>query len=326
MKAQRGVALITVLLVVAIVTVICASMIARQQLSIRTTSNQLQARQAWHYALGGEALAQSILRRDLRATLESGAAQAPVDHLFEPWALPQPAFEIEQGQIQVRIEDLAGRFNLNSLVQNQQANAAALAQFQRLLQRLDISEPYGERLVDWLDGDQQVSGEYGAEDNAYLLLDPPYRTANRSLGDLSELRLLLDMREEHFQRLAPYVSTLPGDVPLNINTASALVLSTLGDNLSPSVGQAMVQARRGEGFREVATFLAQPAMSGIDLKGTSLAVSSQYFQAVSDVRLGDRRLALVSLLQREDDGEVRVLQRNLGQPPRLLPQSDEGDR
>src|SRR5690606_7570020 len=48
-KAQRGVALITVLLVVAIVTVVSAGMIARQQLSIRTTANQLQARQAWHY-------------------------------------------------------------------------------------------------------------------------------------------------------------------------------------------------------------------------------------------------------------------------------------
>jgi len=134
------------------------------------------------------------------------------------------------------------------------------------------------------------------------------------------------MREEDFQRLAPYVSALPADVPLNVNTASALVLSTLGDNLSLSSGQAMVQARRGGGFREIATFLAQPAMSGIDLKGTSLAVSSQYFQAVSDVRLGDRRLALVSLLQREDDGEVRVLQRNLGQPARLLRPSDEGER
>ncbi|RMI00666.1 type II secretion system minor pseudopilin GspK [Stutzerimonas nitrititolerans] len=326
MKAQRGVALITVLLVVAVVTVVCASMIARQQLSIRATSNQLQARQAWHYALGGEALAQSILRRDLRATRESGAAQAPVDHLFEPWALPQPAFEIEQGRIQIRIEDLAGRFNLNSLVQNQQPNAAAQAQFRRLLLRLDITEPYAERLVDWLDADQQPSGEQGAEDNAYLLLDPPYRTAGRSLGDLSELRLLLDMREEDFQRLAPYVSALPADVPLNVNTASALVLSTLSDNLSLSIGQAMVQARGGGGFREIATFLAQPAMSGIDLKGTSLAVSSQYFQAVSDVRLGDRRLALVSLLQREDDGEVRVLQRNLGQPARLLRPSDEGER
>ena len=151
MKRQRGVALITVLLVVAIVTVVCAGMIARQQLSIRGTANQVQARQAWHYALGGEALAQSILRRDLRAS-GNGSGQPAVDHLLEPWALPQPAYDLDegQGQVQIRIEDLAGRFNLNSLVRQQQPNAAALAQFRRLLLRLQINEPYAERLLDWL--------------------------------------------------------------------------------------------------------------------------------------------------------------------------------
>lgn len=325
MKAQRGVALITVLLVVAIVTVVCAGMIARQQLSIRGTGNQMQARQAWHYALGGEALAQSILRQDREASAEGVPA---VDHLLEPWALPQPAYDLDegQGQVQVRIEDLAGRFNLNSLVQEQQPNAAALAQFRRLLLRLQISAPYAERLLDWLDSDQQPSGELGAEDNAYLLLEPSYRTAGRGLEDLSELRLLLDMRDEDFQRLAPYVSVLPADTPLNVNTASAMVLSSLADSLSPSAAQALVKARQSTPFRDTATFMAQPALSGVQLQGITLAVTSQHFQAISEVRLGDRRLALVSQLHREDDGDVRVLQRNLGQPPRLPAQLDDGDR
>ncbi|MCJ0975213.1 type II secretion system minor pseudopilin GspK [Pseudomonas sp. PS1] len=325
MKAERGVALITVLLVVAIVTVVCAGMIARQQLSIRGTGNQLQARQAWHYALGGEALAQSILRQDRQATAEGVPA---VDHLLEPWALPQPAYDLDegQGQVQVRIEDLAGRFNLNSLVREQQPNAAALAQFRRLLLRLQISAPYAERLLDWLDSDQQPSGELGAEDNAYLLLEPSYRTAGRRLEDLSELRLLLDMRDEDFQRLAPYVSVLPADTPLNVNTASAMVLSSLADSLTPSVAQSLVEARQAAPYRDTATFMAQPALSGVQLQGITLAVTSQYFQAVSEVRLGDRRLALVSQLHREDEGDVRVLQRNLGQPPRLPTPSDDGDR
>jgi general secretion pathway protein K len=327
MKAQRGVALITVLLVVAIVTVVCAGMIARQQLSIRGTANQAQARQAWHYALGGEALAKSILRRDVQAT-GNGTGMPAVDRLLEPWALPQPAYDLDegQGQVQVRIEDLAGRFNLNSLVQEQQPNAAALAQFRRLLLRLQITEPYAERLQDWLDSDQQPTGELGAEDNAYLLLDPPYRTAGRRMEDLSELRLLLEMRDEDFQRLAPYVSVLPADTPLNVNTASAMVLSSLADNLSPSAAEALVKARQAGGFRDVATFMAQPALGGVQLQGTSVAVTSQYFRVTSEVRLADRRLALVSRLRREENGETRVLQRNLGQPPRLPRPTNDGDR
>lgn len=329
MKRQRGVALITVLLVVAIVTVVSAAMVARQQLSIRASSNQLQARQAWHYALGGEALAQAILARDLRtgATGEPGASgeAAAVDHLLEPWAQPLPAFEIDQGEILVRIEDLAGRFNLNDLLRDQQPNIAAVEQFRRLLLRLQISAPYAARLLDWLDPDQQASGEFGAEDNAYLALDPPYRNAGRRLHDLSELRLLLDMREEDFQRLAPYVAALPPNVPLNVNTASAMVLSSLSDNLSLGAAESLVELRRVAPFRNSAAFLAQPAMAGTTLQGTALAVGSQFFQATSEVRLGDRRLALVSLLQREQDGSVRVLARNLGQPARLARSSD-GER
>ena len=321
MSRQRGVALITVLLVVAIVTVVSAAMVARQQLSIRATSNQLQERQAWHYALGGEALAQAILARDLRAgaTGEPGASgeAAAVDHLLEPWAQPLPAFEIDQGEILLRIEDMAGRFNLNDLLRDQQPNPAAVEQFRRLLLRLQISAPYPERLLDWLDPDQQPSGELGAEDNAYLSLDPPYRSAGRRLHDLSELRLLLDMREEDFQRLAPYVAALPSGVPLNVNTASAMVLSSLSDNLSLGAAESLVELRRSAPFRNSAAFLAQPAMAGTTLQGTALAVGSQFFQATSEVRLGDRRLALVSLLQREQDGSVRVLARNLGQPARL---------
>ncbi len=329
MRRERGVALITVLLVVAIVTVVSAAMVARQQLSIRASSNQLQARQAWHYALGGEALAQAILARDLRAgtTGEPGASgeAAAVDHLLEPWAQPLPAFEIDQGEILVRIEDLAGRFNLNDLLRDQQPNPAAVEQFRRLLLRLQISAPYAERLLDWLDPDQQPSGEYGAEDNAYLALDPPYRNAGRRLHDLSELRLLLDMREEDFQRLAPYVAALPPNVPLNVNTASPMVLSSLSDNLSLGAAESLVELRRVAPFRNSAAFLAQPAMAGTTLQGTALAVGSQFFQATSEVRLGDRRLALVSLLQREQDGSVRVLARNLGQPARLARSSD-GER
>ncbi|MUT70705.1 type II secretion system minor pseudopilin GspK [Stutzerimonas frequens] len=322
MSRQRGVALITVLLVVAIVTVVSAAMVARQQLSIRATSNQLQARQAWHYALGGEALAQAILARDLKGG-EPGAAA--IDHLLEPWAQPLPAFEIDQGEILVRIEDLAGRFNLNDLLRDQQPNPAAVEQFRRLLLRLQISAPYAERLLDWIDPDQQPSGELGAEDNVYLGLDTPYRSAGRRLHDLSELRLLLDMREEDFQRLAPYVVALPPNVPLNVNTASAMVLSSLSDNLSLGAAESLVELRRAVPFRNSAAFLAQPALAGTTLQGTALAVGSQFFQATSEVRLGDRRLALVSLLQREQDGSVRVLARNLGQPARQTLPSD-GER
>ena len=308
MRAQRGVALITVLLVVAVVTVVCSGLIARQQLAIRSSANQLHVRQAWHYALGGETLAQAVLRRDLL----QGNPRAPVDHLGEAWAQPLAPFNLDEGgKLQVRIVDPSGRFNLNSLVRKGQANEAAVAQFRRLLRSLQIDKPYAERLVDWLDIDQEPSGGFGAEDNQYLLAQPAYRAANRALSDVSELRLLLEMTEADYLRLLPYVSALPADATLNVNTAGALVLASLADGLPLATAEGLVAARGRQGYADVASFVAQ--LPGLKVQGQGLAVGSQYFEVISDVSVGDRRQALRSTLQRSSDGRVYVLARDLGQ-------------
>ena len=316
MKRQQGVALITVLLVVAIVTVVSAGIIARQQLSIRSSANQLTARQAWHYALGGEALAQAMLQRDFKQA--GGAPGQAVDHWREAWARKIAPYEVEHGRISVSIEDLSGRFNLNSLVVNQQVNQTALQRFRRLLLRLEIEPLLAERLIDWLDDNQDVSGSYGAEDNQYLLLEPPYRAANRPMQDVSELRLLLELSERDYRRLLPHVSALPAATALNVNTASALVLSTLADTLSPQAAQQLVQARGAEGYRQLADFTNQPALAGLSVQASGLTLGSQYFAARSEVQLGERRRVLISVLQRGPDGRVHVLQRDLGQPARVL--------
>lgn len=310
MRRQQGVALITVLLVVAVVTVVCAGMIARQQVSIRSSANLLDVRQAWHYALGGETLAKALLKQDLRR----GDPRQPVDHLSEAWAKPLQPFTLDEGGVlNVRIEDPSGRFNLNSLVNQEQVNDQAVARFRRLLLRLGIVEPYAERLVDWLDSDQEPTGGDGAEDNQYLLAKPAYRTANRRLQDISELRLLLGMTEVDYRRLLPYVSALPADVGLNVNTAGAMVLSCLADGLTPDIAQGIIQARGAKGFATVEAFNSQPALAGFGIEGQGLTVGTQYFQVISEVRIGDRRQVLVSDVQRDEQGRVRVLARDLGQ-------------
>ncbi|MEK1941287.1 MAG: type II secretion system minor pseudopilin GspK [Pseudomonas sp.] len=310
MIRQRGVALITVLLVVAVVTVVCAGMIARQQVSIRSSANLLDVRQAWQYALGGETLAKALLKQDLRG----GDPRQPVDHLAEAWAKPLRPFELDEGGVlNVRIEDPSGRFNLNSLVTKQQVNELAVTRFRRLLLRLGIVAPYAERLADWLDADDEATGSDGAEDNQYLLAKPAYRAANRRLQDVSELRLLLGMTEADYRRLLPYVSTLPADATLNVNTAGAVVLSCLADGLTPAMAQGVVQARGSQGFATVDAFMAQPGLAGQGVDAQGLAVGTSYFQVISEVRMGDRRQVVVSMLHRDEQGRVRVLARDLGQ-------------
>jgi len=308
MIRQRGMALITVLLVVAVVTVVSAGIIARQQLSIRSSANQLHVRQAWHYALGGETLAKAILQRDLR----DGDPLMPVDHLGEEWAKTLAPFALDEGgALRVQIIDLTGRFNLNSLLRQGQPNEAALAQLRRLLLGLQIEAPYAERLLDWMDADDQLSGSRGAEDSQYLLAAPPYRAANRELTDISEMRLLLDMSEVDYQRLLPYVCVLPADATLNVNTASARILASLAEGIPLSTAQGLVTARGSDGYRDLPSFTAQ--LGGLQLQSQGLALNSQYFQVLSDVTVGERRQVLSSTLQRASDGQLYVLARDLGQ-------------
>ncbi|MCJ8168774.1 type II secretion system minor pseudopilin GspK [Atopomonas sediminilitoris] len=308
-RAQQGVALITVLLIVALVTVVSAAMISRQQLTIRAVGVPITQRQALHYALGGERLAQALLQRDALA----GNPAQPLDHLQEAWAKPLPAYPVDGGEIQVRIEDVSGRFNLNSLLRDKQVDQNAVQRLQRLLLRLDIRAPYAQRLADWLDADQEVSGEQGAEDGAYLLQQPPYRAGNRLLADASEMRLLLGMSDEDWRKLAPWVSALPAQAPLNINTASALLLSTLADPLTPDSAKVLVAARGAQGYPDVAGFLSQSALAGMGVAAQGLSVGSHFFTVTTLVRLGDAQRVVQSTLQRDAQGKVHVLGRDFSQ-------------
>lgn len=309
---QRGVALLTVLLVVAVVTAVCAAIVGRQHLAIRLAGNQLHARQAWHYALGGEELARSVLRRDARDQ----------DHRGEPWARRLPPWPVEGGAVAVRLDDLAGRFNLNALVRDGRPDALAVARFQRLLRHLDIDPGLAVRVVDWIDPDAEPGRPGGAEDAAHLREAPPRRAANRPLRDVSELRLL-GLDAAAYARLAPHVAALPGGVALNVNTASAEVLASLADGLAPARLQALVAAQAGGGFTDVGAFLAHPVLREHPVPRDGLAVASDFFLATTEVVVDGRRQVLASTLARAADGAVRVVGRDLGHDP-VVPPPPEG--
>jgi len=156
---QRGVALITVLLVFALVAVIAAEMLHRSQLNLRSVGNLVETRQAYYYALGGEAYARQVLAKDILD------GHGNVNKLTEPWAQTreQQPFEIDNGQMQIEIDDLQARFNLNSLVND---SGTALQAFVRLLNALQLNPNYAYEWKDWVDRDTARSAN-GAEDAEY---------------------------------------------------------------------------------------------------------------------------------------------------------------
>ena len=316
---QRGVALITVLLVVALATTAAASMTGRHQLDLRRTGNRIALAQAHEIALGGEAWARGILARDRRGEdgePDTGDARRPdrdlvVDGLDEVWAGNLPPIPIEGGQVTGAITDLQGRFNVNNLVDGGAVDAVALARFERLLEVLGIDPGVAQAVIDWIDPDGEVSYPGGAEDDYYVTLDSPYRAANRPFASASELRTVRGIEAAAWRRLAPHVAALPRPTAINVNTASAAVLRAVVPGLEDGAGTALAELAAEEPFTSVQAFRRHRLVPPVDEGDANLrlGVGSSHFRVRVDVRIGDIEYTLYSWLARNDNGASRVLRR-----------------
>jgi len=303
-RRQRGVALLTALIVVALATVAAVAMASRQQYDIRRTGNLLQSEQAGQYALGVEAWAGQVLRRDRK--------NGDTDNLGEDWATVLPPLEVDGGHLAGRIEDLQGRFNLNDLVVDGKASAPDVARFRRLLVDLSLDPRIAEAVVDWIDPDLDVTLPGGAEDGTYLGRTPAYRAANRPMADASELRLVAGVDAKAYAALRPYVTALPEHTAIDVNTAPAAVLRCLADGLSDAEAQALVDGRGDKGYPSVEDFLRQPAFAGRKVDANGISVSSHYFVVMSTVQVGRITQRYRAVLARAQDGTTTTIMRTRG--------------
>ena len=322
-RRQRGVALLTALLVVALATVAAVAMSRQQALDMRRTGNLLHSEQALAYALGAESWARVVLARD--------GKDNQVDHLGEDWATQVPVSLVEGGSVQGRVIDLQGRFNLNSLVVDGAPDEAAITRYKRLLRTLQLDEGLADALVDWLDPDLDTRFPDGAEDDVYQRMTPPYRAANGPLADISELRLVRGYTPEVLDKLfgggrrTPLVCALPEATPLNVNTASAEVLTTLAADMTLADGEALVAARGDQGFADKEELMKQPALAGRQVDEAAVAVASRWFMVVSEARVGMGRVRLASTLQRGDSGTRVVARRRVFVDPVQAPVTEAAE-
>lgn len=306
MKRTRGVALIIALLMVAIGTLVIAALIDQNQMAVARTRNMLREQQAFAYARGLEDYAFEVLRRD-------EASGDGIDSLNDPWSKPMPPVDIPGGRLAGRMRDLNGRLNINALVSNTGSiNGVQRARLQRLLLLLEIKPELDEAIIDWIDADSTPQPR-GAEDPSYLLLDPPYRAANRPLRQISELRLIRGFDDESFQRLEPYVSALPSSEMLNVNTAPELVLQSLVEGMSKATAARIYNKGRAR-FRDAEELRGLLEQEGLILppaEQASLGFKSQYFLAESMIELDGLPLNYFSLIERQP-GSLRVIARSRG--------------
>src|SRR5229473_1113517 len=104
---QSGLALITAMLVIAIVVTVAAYLSLGQQVWLRQAQNLLDMTQAGAVARGAFDVAAILLAEDKK--------NSTTDNLTETWAQPIPVFPVEGGAVTAAISDAQGRFNLNNL-------------------------------------------------------------------------------------------------------------------------------------------------------------------------------------------------------------------
>lgn len=298
LRQQRGVALISVLLIFALVVVMAADIASRQYLDIRSTANLLGMRQAEYYAMGGEEWARQMLYRDR----DSNAR----DTLTESWAQEQ-RFEPDNGEMLVTLVDAQGRYNLNNLVDDNGAIIAEqLALLRRLLVELKLPESHAERIADWLDQDNRAFGS-GSEEQAR----GDYSPANMPMAHPSELRML-GLSEAEYQTLAPHVSTLPKRVRLNVNTLSPSVIRALAVGVGSGDVARITAKQRAGGYTSLNDFQAD---LGRGVSSDLLTLESEYFQVEVVARFGDYLSRLHSVVQRDRSNNktrLRIIRREYG--------------
>jgi general secretion pathway protein K len=287
---QRGIALITVILIVALATTVASFVAWRQQVWTRQVENLRDASQGEAVVRAGVDWAGTILVEDRRKNA--------VDHLGEPWT-QHVALPVERGNVVGGISDQQARFNLNNLTRNSMASGADIASFQRLLATLELPSTLVDALVDWLDADGQVYGADGAEDAYYLARPTPYYPANRALIDLSELAMVRGYDQTIIDKLAPHVCVLPNPTPVNVNTASAEVLAAVIPGLAVDDARKLVE-ERGDGSETLADFRGKlSAQQALGLQENLLSVASDYFLVDLGVEFGRVRQRYLALYQRQ---------------------------
>lgn len=332
---QRGVALITALLIVALATTAAAWLTNKHQLSIRRSGNMINGDQACEYALGMEMIAIILLNEDFRDPNTNNKT----DGFSDMWAGEALPFPVEGGEVTGKVIDLQGLFNLNSLYKNGKKDAKAYERFQRLLDYMQIDREIANAVIDWVDPDVTPNGTYGAEDDYYAGLEKPYRPANGPFASVSELRMVKGFDVKQFDLLSTALTVLPAATPINVNTAPKLVHIALGvtderlaeeldqnpdkdtaENPSDPPQQPQQQQQQTRQQRQQTRMIAEFEEIGAYLdharlppgEKTDLGIKSNYFLFEGEARIDRGYCPLKTILYRDNSGNIRVVMRTQG--------------
>jgi len=350
-SAHRGVALITVMLVVALAAILTTQMTAKLQLQLQRSANIAANQQAYWLAMGAEAFAKRIL-------IMSFDGAGSNTHLDQLWAQGENTYPVENGEITGEITDLQSCFNLNALrdpanpvsnagvsnsnVVNVPTTSSALsstppiagsnndnlpaAALEKLILDIGIenissfeAKDMVDALTDWLDEDGMVTNSGGAEDSDYSSKEYPYLSANNYMGSFNELRVVEHFTLEAINKLKTYVCVIPNSNlhKINVNTVDPKNIEILTALLGITKSEAdnIVSGRGDEGYKSIDDVFALPELKKHEFtqqQKDQLVVNSEYFKLKTKITFSDSYFFLNSIMKIETNNQINIISRTIG--------------
>ncbi|MCM8741376.1 type II secretion system minor pseudopilin GspK [Pseudomonas koreensis] len=310
---QQGMAIISALLIAAVVAVIAAGMLTRQGVSTRALEADQQRVQGRWLLHGGLEISRQLLW-DARQ-------RDPLTRLDQPWAQRLRAQGFEG-----RLEDEQGKFNLRNLVANERVDEAQVQAFQRLCELIGISAGLSQRIS------QRVIGSYPYLLNPQIVENTASKNgfdsgratspnASRKpqspklpmLRSVDDLRSVEGVNDAVIGKLAPYLTVIPATTWLNGNTATAPVLAAYVPGLSLERAQALINERdAGRWFINRGDFVNRLRMPNLELTSVKVGITSDWFRLRGEARREQRRVSLDALLHRSEDRLPQVIWSRVG--------------
>ncbi|MBI1911424.1 MAG: type II secretion system minor pseudopilin GspK [Deltaproteobacteria bacterium] len=278
--SEKGLALITTLLITAILVTIVAEFIFKTYVSTARAANYKDSARAALVAEDGVIIA--------KAGLEELLKRRPNLNIEED-GLKMSRPVGDDLTVDIRIVDEKGKASLFIVYpKTGLSNERAEGSYIRLLKNLSLDEHLKDTLADWIDSDNDVR-HYGAEANDYYRqLRAPYSPRNNYPDSVDELLMVKDYTKEGFEKISPFVTVYNQDGLININTAPKEVLMSLSDDMTPELAEKIISFRKGSPLKDRSEIMKVPGFETIGFSlQDKITVSSNIFRIYSRARAGD---------------------------------------
>lgn len=199
----------------------------------------------------------------------------------------------------VEIIDLQSQLNINNLKNSEQLKNLAL-----LIKNVDEKiSPQNAFLItlqtqEWITKKNPNLFNLSSA-TFYAKQDPPYFPSHKLFSSITEWRLVKGVTQNIYNKLFPFVTALPEETKLNLNSASAEVLESFTIMTRKSTIDTVIQLRGDLGFKTLEEALNHPAIKKLGFKAKELTLTSEYFLIRAHASNQENDITLYTIVKRK---------------------------